>query len=379
MPEFETLEPAIDPNNRISFLLDWELTMKCNLNCSYCPTGLYGGHDNSTQHPPLDKCLKAIDFMFEYVDLYMSVKPKGLRYVVLNVYGGESLYHPDIEIILLAVQEKYQPYKDFWSLTVTTTTNAIIPTKKLLKIIPLIDEFTVSYHTENTAKQKKQFCDNLLQIKAHNKRQKCVVLMHPGADKFQDANNMITWLNDHDIKYLPRQLDHEQVATEFNYESPQVVWFENLYQSKSYKSNQNLMEKLSVDSADKVNLTTTGRACCGGRTVCKDKNYGSREFFVENKFTDWLCSVNHFFVYVKQVTGEIFVNKDCKMNYEHAVGPIGNLTESKKLLDATRNQLIDNTLPIIKCKKERCFCGLCAPKAKNLEDFKNIMEKYQKI
>jgi hypothetical protein len=25
---FETLEPAVDPNNRITFLLDWELTMK---------------------------------------------------------------------------------------------------------------------------------------------------------------------------------------------------------------------------------------------------------------------------------------------------------------------------------------------------------------
>jgi hypothetical protein len=203
--------------------------------------------------------------------------------------------------------------------------------------------------------------------------------MHPENEKFLDANNMIAWLNDHDIKYLPRQLDHDQFDTEFNYESPQVVWFDNLYQSKSYNSNQNLMEKLSVNSTDTVNLTRTGRACCGGRTVCKDKNYRSREFFVKNEFPDWYCSVNHFFVFVKQVTGEIFVNKDCKMNYEQTVGPIGNLTESKKLLDDTRNQLVHNTLPIIKCKKERCFCGLCAPKAKNLEDFKNIMEKYQRL
>ena len=125
MPNFEVLEPAIDPNNRISFLLDWELTMKCNLDCSYCGSGTYGGHDNSTKHPPMSECLSALDFMFEYVDLYMNTKPKGIRYVILNVYGGESLHHPDIVKILSQVREKHQLYADRWHLTVTTTTNAI--------------------------------------------------------------------------------------------------------------------------------------------------------------------------------------------------------------------------------------------------------------
>jgi MoaA/NifB/PqqE/SkfB family radical SAM enzyme len=111
MPTFEVLEPAIDPSNRISFLLDWELTLKCNLDCSYCSSGLYGGHDNSIQHPPKDKCIQALEFMFEYVDLYMQHKPKGLRYVVLNVYGGESLHHPDIVTILQAVRQCYEKYK----------------------------------------------------------------------------------------------------------------------------------------------------------------------------------------------------------------------------------------------------------------------------
>ena len=153
----ESLEPAIDPNARITFLLDWELTMKCNLDCSYCPTGTYGGHDNSTRHPPTEECIKTLGFMFEYADQYMQRKPKGLRYVVLNVYGGESLHHPDIVEILAQIQEKYQPYAESWHLTVTTTTNAILPNEKLLKIIPYIDEFTVSSHVESTAKQKKQF------------------------------------------------------------------------------------------------------------------------------------------------------------------------------------------------------------------------------
>ena len=126
MNSVKSLEPAIDPNNKINFLLDWELTLKCNLDCSYCPTGIDGGHDNSTQHPALIDCLQTIDFMFKYADIYMSLRPPGLRHVILNVYGGESLHHPDIVPILEQVHQRHAPYADQWSLTVTTTTNACL-------------------------------------------------------------------------------------------------------------------------------------------------------------------------------------------------------------------------------------------------------------
>lgn len=367
---FETLEPAIDPNNRISFLLDWELTLKCNLDCSYCGPG----HDNTTKHPPVSECMSSLDFMFEYVDLYMNTKPKGIRYVVLNIYGGESLHHPDIVKILSQVREKYQPYTNRWQLTVTTTTNAIISSKRLKQIIPYIDEFTVSYHTENTDKQKQQFKNNLLAIKQAGKQQKCVVLMHEESKLFQDATVMIDWLTQNNIKILPRQLDDNTgVDGERIYKQDQVQWFDNLYQAKTFGKNTDLL-KDRVES----NLTDVGRACCGGRQTCGDQNYKQRHFYVENKFPNWYCSVNHFFLYVKQVTGEIYVNKDCKMNFDGAVGPIGNLNDTVEILSTLKNQLDNNTLPIIQCKKYNCMCGLCAPKAKNLDTYRSIMRKYQK-
>ena len=374
MPDFEVLEPAIDPSNRISFLLDWELTMKCNLDCSYCRSGTYGGHDNSTKHPPTVECLSALDFMFEYADLYMSRKPKGIRYVVLNVYGGESLHHPNIVEILSKIQEKYQPYRDRWHLTVTTTTNAIVSDKKLKQIIPLIDEFTVSYHSESTAKQKQQFKENLLTIRDSGKRLKCIVMMHQDLNLFQDATNMLEWLNNHDIKLLPKQLDGSSgVEGDRIYNQNQIQWFNNIYNSKTFGQTTELLE-------DKVesNLTDLGRACCGGRSLCANQNYRQRNFYVENKFPDWYCSVNHFFLYVKQVNGEVYVNKDCKMNFDGNVGPIGNLNDTVKILSTLKNQLDNNTLPIIQCKKYNCWCGLCAPKAKNLDTYNSIMKKYQK-
>jgi pyruvate-formate lyase-activating enzyme len=368
------LEPAVDPNNRISFLLDWELTMKCNLDCSYCETGIYGGHDNSTKHPPLDDCLKSLDFMYKYADLYMNKKINGIKYAILNVYGGESLYHPNIIEILKNARDKYNNhYSDRWHLTITTTTNAIVPSKKIKELILLIDEFTCSYHSETSEKQKEIFKENVLLIKNSGCRVKCIILMHAEQSLFEESQLMIEWCKSNDIKYLPRQLDHRPTATEFNYSNNQVTWFDNLYKEKSNLKTHNVVFKTVGDQFD---LSASGRACCGGRSLCQDNNYKNKEFYVENKFPDWYCSVNEFFLYVKQVNGEIYTNKDCKMNYAGQVSPIGMLAESDKILEFTQKNLDNNSMPIIQCKKIRCLCGLCAPKAENLDKFNNIMKKY---
>ena len=371
MPTFEVLEPAIDPNNRISFLLDWELTMKCNLDCSYCPPGLYGGHDNSTQHPPKEDCIRSLEFMFEYVNQYMQRKPNGLKYVVLNVYGGESLHHPDIVEILAQIQKKYQSYQDRWYLTVTTTTNAIVSSKKLLNIIPYIDEFTVSSHVESTDKQKQQFKENLLTIRDANKRLKCIVMMHDNPELFREAQDFLSWLADNQIQSLPKQIDNRNVEKR-SYDEKKIKWFNSLYQSKTYGI------QTEIEAHEQADLSTVGRACCGGRQSCLDQNYKNRQYYVlDNQFPDWYCSVNQFFLFIKQVNGEIYLNKDCKMTFDGTVGPIGNLSNPGAVIDKLKEQLV-NGQPVIQCKKANCLCGLCAPKSKNLDTYQSIMKKYQK-
>jgi hypothetical protein len=373
MPAFEVLEPAIDPSNRMSFLLDWELTMKCNLDCSYCVPSLYGGHDNSTKHPPKEECIRTLDFMFEYVDQYMQRKPNGLKYVVLNVYGGESLHHPDVVEILSNIQLKYQPYANHWHLTITTTTNAVLTNKKLLKIIPYIDEFTVSYHCETTEKQKSQFKENLLTIKQSNKRLKCIVMMHNNTEYFQDSVDFLSWLETNKINSLPKQIDNRK-ATPRSYDQQKIIWFNELYQRKTYGIADNIDPK----SNKFKDLSQIGRACCGGRQSCVDQNYKSRQYYVlDNRFTDWYCSVNQFFLFVKQINGEVYVNKDCKMTFDGTVGPIGNLSDTDAIINKLKEQMVDGQ-PIIQCKRDNCLCGLCAPKAKNLDVYKSIMKKYQK-
>ncbi len=358
----------------MTFLLDWELTMKCNLDCSYCSPGLYGGHDNSAKHPTVEDCINTIDFMFEYVDLYMQVKPKGIKYVVLNIYGGEALHHPYITDIIQECRDRYSKiYQDRWNLTITTTTNAIVSAKKLKAIIPLIDEFTCSYHSEASPKQKQQFKKNILEISSNSKQVKCVIMMHAQPDLFRDSSEMVNWCETNNIRYLPKQLDHTSDRNQFFYQPKQVLWLKDLYTQKTQRSD--LLLKID-ERKDSVNLSDVGRACCGGRQVCLDKNLKHRHFYVGNKFFNWYCSVNEFFVHIKQRTGEIFVNKDCKMSFDNDVGPIGHLSDPKKLIEFTRSNLKNHTMPTIQCKKDRCFCGFCAPKSKSLEDFNNIMEKY---
>jgi len=368
MPDFSVLEPAIDLSNKITFLLDWELTMKCNLDCSYCPSELHGGHDNSTAHPPLDQALESIDFMFAYADLYMQYKPQGLKYVVLNVYGGEGLYYPHIEKILEEVKRRYQPYQNRWHLTVTSTTNLIISDKKLQSVLPYIDQFTVSFHAESSEKQREQFKKNVLELKKAGNRINCIVMMHNRQDLFSICLDIISWLELNDIKYLAKQIDSQ---TANFYHSEQVSWFSKQYGPKSIPIN--FVEQKTLD------LSETGRACCGGRRMCQDQSYKSQNTFVlDNKFKGWSCSVNWFFLFVKQYNQEIYVNKDCKMRFDGTVGPIGTLSESKTLLETLENDLANNSLPVIICDKHKCHCGLCAPKAQTPELFNQIFHKYTK-
>lgn len=310
--------------------------------------------------------------MFQYVDLYMRYRPNGLKYVILNVYGGESLHHPNIVEILQQVHHVYRErFQHRWHLTVTTTTNAIINNRKLQCLLPFIDEFTVSYHCENSQKQKNLFRSNIKHMHDSGKRVKCIVLMHPEPDRFQDAQQMIEWCQQQQIQFLPRQLDNDR--SDFDYHENQVVWFGNLYKDKSYNSKK----LLDIPSGpERTNLAGVGRACCGGRSMCKNQSYKNRDFYVANRFPDWYCSVNQFFLYIKQVNGEIFTNKDCKMNYDGRVAPIGHLCDAADLLSFTEQHLAQSSLPVIQCKKTKCLCGLCAPKAQHRDTFDQIMKKY---
>lgn len=369
---------ALDPSNVPTFLLDWELTRLCNLDCSYCGTdGIFGGHDNTTKHPPLDECLNTIDFMYNYVDMYMQHKKISQRKVVLNVYGGESIFHPNIVEILKTARERYSSYKDKWHLTITCTTNGIIGSNQWSKIVDLIDEFSVSYHAETLPKQKEQYLKNVLFLKEKNKRFKCVIMMHNDPVLFEEAEKIEEFCQQHKIRYVKKPLDN--IEEKWSYSPDQfnklkTFWIKSVPVRKQEDYKQYLD---NTEEADKIHSLSQGRPCCGGRKLSLDNDLKSSVTFVNQQgFKDWYCSVNWFFLFVRQSTGDIYTNKDCRTSTTGRVEPLGNLKNYQQVLNTVQAQFDNKAVPIIKCVKEVCICGFCAPKAEKLDDFKLLLDRH---
>jgi hypothetical protein len=366
---------ALAPDNVPSFLLDWEVTKKCNLDCSYCPTDIEtGGHNNNTKHPKLEECLKTIEFMYEYVDLYMEHKKPSQRKVILNVYGGESLFYPNIVEILQACRDKYKPYADKWELTITTTTNAVINKNIWEKIISLIDEFTVSYHAEHLPKQAKLFFDNLLRLKELNKRVKVVVMMHADPELWKNSIMAIEFCQTNNIRYLAKPYDnHDLSYSNEQYDYIKNYWITNTNTKNLEESKQRLE---SIGNKDSVISINEGRACCGGRKLALNNSLKSSVTFISRQgFRDWYCSVNWFFLYVQQVTGKVYTNRDCRTSFNGKVEPLGYLENTSEMIDQLEDFLNNKNMPVIRCVKSICLCGYCAPKAENINDFKELISR----
>ena len=324
---------ALDPANVPGFLLDWEITKLCNLNCSYCGTGVDGGHDNTTKHPPLEECLQTIDFMYQYVDLYMQYKKPSQRKVILNVYGGESVFHPHIVEILQACREKYTAYKDLWHLTITCTTNGIVGPTQWTKIVELVDEFSVSYHAETLPKQRQQYLDNILYLKKQNKRFKCIVMMHNDPKYFLESVKIAEFCLENGIRYVEKPLDN--IEQKWAYSPEQFNRFKTFWISQVSTNQLTLLDEslAKISNTNDVQSISSGRACCGGRKMSVNNDLKSSvPFVVQQGFRDWYCSVNWFFLFVQQLTGNIYTNKDCRTSTTGQVEPLGNILEYQKIL-----------------------------------------------
>ena len=75
MIPIHTVEAAYHPKNKMGFLIDWLLTLKCNYDCAYCSIGPTG-HDNSTKHPPIEKCITMLKQLYQ--SLYTPLKYRNI-------------------------------------------------------------------------------------------------------------------------------------------------------------------------------------------------------------------------------------------------------------------------------------------------------------
>lgn len=385
MSTITSIDHAITPKSRPAFQIDWEITYFCNLDCSYC-----GSHDNSTKHPDIDRCRKGIEFAFAYADIIMQSKKSYERAVSLNLLGGETLIHPEIVDILEYMRELYETkYKNRWRLTTNITTNGVVGTNVLERCLPLLDYWVISYHTESLPKQKKLAIDTIYTVKKSGKPCSVRLMMHKGPTNFAECQDLAKQLDQDGISYALKPIGATQNIHDnwdgkgvHSYTKDQTTHLMQYWARPNNTSGNNIttpssndVKMLEVDN--RFVVATAGYPCCSEKPLCVNQDRKNPVIKIPmTGFKDWYCSVNWYFLFVKQSTEEVFHNKSCTAKLDGTLGPIGMLDQADKILSTLQKQIDNKAMPVMRCPKLVCGCGMCAPKAEQQEVFDQIMSAH---
>jgi hypothetical protein len=201
-------------------------------------------------------------------------------------------------------------------------------------------------------------------------------MMHSNPTYFDEAEKIVKFCQDHNLRFIKKPLDNSE--KKWSYTSEQFNKLKTFWMSVVPSTNQDEYEKKlnSVGTSEEVLSINEGRPCCGGRKLSINNDLKSCVSFVEKQgFRDWYCSVNWFFLFVRQLDGAVFTNKDCKTSTTGRVEPLGNLKNYQSIIDKLKQQLDTRSVPIIQCVKDICMCGFCAPKADNIDDFQKLFDR----
>jgi organic radical activating enzyme len=364
--KIHTVEPAYVPIKKLSFLIDWLITLKCNYECSYCAIGPTG-HDNRRAHPAKEKCLKMLDQMYRYVDVMMQYKNTRFKDAILNIYGGESLYHPDIEEILIGSTKYFEKYSTKWTLKRRMTTNASAQLKTWKNICEHVEGFTLSYHSQSSKKMKDIFKNNIEYLLKIKKEHDIIVLMYPHKEYWEDCVEFLNFCQKNKLNFRPRLLDGKLGV----YNQEQLNFLKTFYQNKKGEIDFN-------DVIPNKEILNQGRACCGGRSLCLNRDLKTHETFVPRDlgFEGWFCSANWYFLMANADTENFFTNKDCRVKLDGTTGPIATIDSMDEYILRMEELLKENKLPVMKCVQKTCMCGTCAPKSLKKENLYDIMKIY---
>lgn len=362
MSSIHTIEAAYHPKNKMGFLIDWLLTLKCNYDCTYCTVGPLG-HDNSIAHPPIEKCMTMLRHMYEYTDTVMQYKKNSFKDAILNVYGGEALYHPDIENILIGSTREYEKYADRWRLRRRLTTNATATAKKWHTVCEHIEGITFSYHAEGPDKLKTLFKNNIEYAVDQKIEYDIPVMMYPHVKYWQDCLDFMKYCKENKLNARPKLLD-----------GPEGVYTQlQLEQLTPYVKNFDEADIKKIDPTTKIQ--DQSRGCCGGRPMCMNRDVKNYVSMIPRDlgFKGWHCSANQFFLSGNNISGNYHTNKDCRVRLDGTTGPIATMDTMDDYITQMKQQ---TELPTLVCGQDRCRCGTCAPKSVHKENLDSILKIY---
>jgi molybdenum cofactor biosynthesis enzyme MoaA len=381
------------------FQVTWDLGRRCNYDCSYCPSHR---HDNFSPHATLEELKSNVDFLFEYIDLHMDYR--NFKYASIGFTGGEPTVNPNfIEFIKYLKSEYALKYKRKWNCSFALTSNGAMSKNMAQAVMENLQHCTVSYHAESDNKLKQQVRDRIMQFHTegskHNFTVSVNVMFH--AAYFDECKDLCDWLHQNGVKYVPRVIG-EEPGSRSNfahvYTNEQIDYMKNYWKYKNAQLNneketadrlratgeptQEAKKASELEQAKKAESEKKGykigRPCCGSREMCLSLNGESRKStFVDfREFKGWHCSVNWFFLHLEQQTDSVFHHQTCQARFDQTRGPIGKLSEGKKIIEDLRQKMQSGTMPTVICPKHTCGCGLCAPKSKFKSNYEEVLENH---
>lgn len=135
MPEIYKLEPVDQV-----FSITWNIGTRCNYDCMYCPTEL---HDNHSKHATLE-LLKQ-----RWQSIYQKTQDKNLSYKI-SFTGGEVSANKSFLPLVCWIRNTYQSQIAM----ILATSNGSASFAYYTRLFALIDNLSLSFHSEHADEQK---------------------------------------------------------------------------------------------------------------------------------------------------------------------------------------------------------------------------------
>lgn len=360
---------AINHTKKEEFCIFWDLGRRCTYDCSYCSPH---HHNKFSPIISFEKLAATIDGVVEYANLLNLYRTEPCTTDVAFT-GGEPTIHPEFFKFIRYVKDKY-PH-----VTTNLTTNGCYSSNKCKEIIDCISNATISYHPEATQKEKDLVISNINLMHDSEYNFRINLMFHK--DYFDECIELADWFKQKGIRYTARPIgdsdNQEDVKRGYahEYTDEQLQYFKNQWEKKETVKTD-IMNMATKSRA----IPTIGRPCCNGKCLnLKTDDKWTRGFRVPStNFKGWSCMVNWNFLYVNSELDLIYTHQTCMVNLDGQVGPLGKATEFDKINADLQEKLRSGKMPVIRCPKTHCGCGLCAPKALYDEDAKEIFESNTK-
>ena len=383
---------AVDDDQTKSLLVIWDLGRRCTYSCSYCPP-----HRRNNWSPlaSFDQLAKTADSVARYGEIYNRYRSKPFK-ISCSFTGGEPTVNPDFFPFLEYLSDKHP------SMHRTITTNGFYSERRLEQVMNNTTFSTISYHCESTVEQKAQVRLNIKIMHERGYKFKVNVMFHQDDEYFKECIDLCQWFDDLGISYTPRVIGDEGTIklglrdkTVHLYSDWQMDWLKQYWNVKNHKvlredqatsqiSTQQQSQQLprSNTPQQEKNLVgqTIGRPCCGGRKMSllnEDGSWDDAKFVTDNNFQGWSCMINWYFLYIHQEIDQVWHHQTCQVDLNGEVKPICRVSELDKYcdnLESTINQT--GSIPLIRCPKTHCGCGLCVPKSKRDDIALGLFQKH---